>query len=305
MTKILSSNKKIRRKKTEVKGTRWQLVRRQEFIETCLFWEGRINRRDLVDKFGISVPQATDDIAQYIKRAPSNIAYDAKEKAYLITATYKPEIIQPEADRYLMQLRAVHSGLTRSRDLYLNDLPSFDIVPIPRRPVKTEILRQLLKAIRQRWAITITYQSMNSPRPAERDISPHSIAFDGYRWHTRAYCHKDKIFKDFVIGRILKIGKHHRSIVDSYNDLAWNKILTAILVPNPKLPPAQQMIIAMDYGMEHGRLYMQLRASFVYYFERLMGRYVMLGDNESATQIEIENLSKLKSVADALAHTRS
>lgn len=286
-----------------MRGAQWQMGRRQEFIESCLFWEGRINRGDLVEKFGISIPQATDDIARYMKRAPGNIDYEPKERAYVIQPGYEPVVIQPEADRYLMQLRAVKSGLTRERDIYLNAIPSFDVVPVPHRSVNTATLRSLLRAIRERWVLAITYQSMNSAKPAEREISPHSIAFDGFRWHTRAYCHKDNVFKDFVIARIIKIGKHRRGGIRSDGDRAWNEILTAVLIPNPRLTPTQQTIIALDYAMQRSKLHVEIRASFVYYFERLVGRLVLLRDRgkEAANQIEIRNLEELKDIADALA----
>lgn len=44
---------------------RWGVQRRLEFIDFRLFWDGRFNRRDLAETFGISAQQASSDIAQY------------------------------------------------------------------------------------------------------------------------------------------------------------------------------------------------------------------------------------------------
>lgn len=62
---------------------RWGVERRLEFIEFRLFWEGSINRGDIVDTFGVSVPQASKDLSLYQERAPGNMEYDTREKRYV------------------------------------------------------------------------------------------------------------------------------------------------------------------------------------------------------------------------------
>ncbi len=57
---------------------RWGVERRLEFIEFRLFWEGGINRSDITAYFGVSVPQASKDLSEYQRIAPSNIRYDSK-----------------------------------------------------------------------------------------------------------------------------------------------------------------------------------------------------------------------------------
>ena len=41
---------------------RWGVEQRLEFIEFRLFWEGHVNRSDLMDQFGVSVNQASTDL---------------------------------------------------------------------------------------------------------------------------------------------------------------------------------------------------------------------------------------------------
>lgn len=36
-------------------------------------------------------------------------------------------------------------------------------------------------------------------------VCPHAIAFDGFRWHARAFCLTDEVFKDFLLSRMLEI----------------------------------------------------------------------------------------------------
>lgn len=49
---------------------RWGVEKRLEFIEFRLFWEGGINRADIMEQFGVSVPQASKDLSLYEQKAP-------------------------------------------------------------------------------------------------------------------------------------------------------------------------------------------------------------------------------------------
>lgn len=55
---------------------------RLRFIDFLLEQYGTINRSALCNYFGISVPQASNDIRAYLKRAPENMVYDNSAKMY-------------------------------------------------------------------------------------------------------------------------------------------------------------------------------------------------------------------------------
>ena len=52
---------------------KWTVKRRMEFIEFRLFWQGSINRKDLCDTFGLSLPQASLDLRRYSQQAKRNL----------------------------------------------------------------------------------------------------------------------------------------------------------------------------------------------------------------------------------------
>jgi hypothetical protein len=56
--------------------TNWTVEQRYQFIEFKLFWSGHINRSDLIESFGISQQQASNDLASYIEGRKSNLTYD-------------------------------------------------------------------------------------------------------------------------------------------------------------------------------------------------------------------------------------
>ena len=88
---------------SERESLRWGAEKRLEFTELKLYWEGRINRGDLTRTFNISNPQASADFTRYMEKAPGNMDYDRSEKHYFATPRFRPAMIVPNADQYLMQ----------------------------------------------------------------------------------------------------------------------------------------------------------------------------------------------------------
>ncbi len=95
---------------------RWGIERRLEFADFRLFWEGRINRGDLTDYFGISTPQASADIARYQELAPDNITYNTRAKCYVAAAEFRPVFEVGDSDRYLAPLRSIANGTIKREE---------------------------------------------------------------------------------------------------------------------------------------------------------------------------------------------
>ncbi|OEJ64566.1 WYL domain-containing protein [Magnetovibrio blakemorei] len=250
---------------------RWGVERRLEFLEFRLFWEGRFNRKDIVEFFGVSNPQASADIHRYQDLAPNNIRYDGSQKFFVRGDDFKPILITPDANRYLAQLRSISDGVLAPRETWVAKTPAFDAVPLPRRTVDPKRLLSILEAIHTGSAIQVQYQSMTRPEPTWRWITPHALGFDGFRWHARAYCHLDKIFKDFLIPRILGTRKTKPHDIDASNDHAWQQTITFKIGPNPNLTPTQQTVVELDYGMKNGVLEIETRLAFSYYLRKRLG----------------------------------
>lgn len=252
---------------TNTTGIRWGTERRLEFIEFRLFWEGGVNRSDLVEEFGVSVPQASKDLALYQAQAPDNIRYDRSQKRYLAADAFVPKFIKLDADAYLEQLTP--NG-HRIANIDAVGHYGVDKLPIPQRQIRPSVLRALLTSARAGQSIDILYQSMSSdrPKPLWRRISPHAFATDGLRWHTRAYCHLDRKFKDFILSRCLDTREPGSAGNVPSQDRIWNTEFSALLIPNPKLSASQQEVIAQDFHMEDGRAIITIRCAMLYYFSK-------------------------------------
>ena len=244
---------------------RWGVERRLEFIEFRLFWEGRVNRGDIVDTFGVSVTQASADINRYIALAPHNTAYDHRRRTFGRSAKFKPILLKPDASRYLAQLRSIGDGVMDRADAWTSQLPDYEAAPTPARGVSVEILRAIASAIGAIEAIEVKYQSLSRPDPLWRWVTPHAFGFDGFRWHTRAYCHLDGTFKDFLLSRILEIRGCKPSEIGSDADAEWNDQVTLEIGPHPELSDTQQKVIALDYDMRGGKTKIPVRKALLYY----------------------------------------
>lgn len=250
---------------------RWGIERRLEFIEFRLFWEGHVNRGDLMDAFGISINQASTDLNRYLGVAPGNMVYDKRARTYVRGDRFKPIFLKPDADRYLSQLRSISDGIVTQEESWIGQLPAFDTVPAPIRGIDADTLRAVLQAIHNRQAIEVEYQSLSNPAPRWRWIAPHAIAFDGFRWHARAWCFTDQCFKDFLLARILGIRDSRPSDADPSQDADWHTHVTLEIGPHPGLSDAQKKVIALDYGMRNGKARITVRKALLYYTLKRLG----------------------------------
>lgn len=253
------------------KGANWSVERRYEFMEFRLYWQGRINRGDLMEAFGISVQQASKDFANYIEGRKSNLTYDKRLRTYLRGKNFKPRYFQPDAAEYFSQLQAVEQGLVPEAQSWISFFPGYAATPVPARGVDPQVLRDVLTAIREKAALQITYQSMSRPEPSLRWIEPHALAFDGFRWHARAFCQNDQVFKDFLFSRIIEVGGQGPVTAQPSADEAWHTEVVLEIGPHPDLSGPQRCAIEMDYGMQDGRARITVRRALLFYALKRLG----------------------------------
>lgn len=246
-------------------SSRWGPDRRLEFIDFRLRWDGRLNRADLVAFFGISVPQASLDIAKYLEVAPGNLVYDRSARVYLATNKFKPVYDTSSPSRLLNELLAHATGVIGDESSFIGWRPPVGFVPTPGRTLSADTLAVLLRAVRESRAVELVYQSMSAEKPEPRLISPHAFAYDGFRWHVRAFCHKHQAFRDFVIARMSGVTLGEPSVSGPELDLDWSTEVTLELEPHPGLSPAQKRAVELDYGMTGGVVSFKCRKALLFY----------------------------------------
>lgn len=224
-----------------------------------------------MEAFGISVQQASKDLTNYIEGRKSNLLYDKRLRTYLRGKNFRPRYFEPDAAEYFSQLQAVEHGLVKEEQSWISFFPGYAATPIPARGVDPQVLRDVLEAIRERNALQITYQSMSRPEPSARWIEPHALAFDGFRWHTRAFCQNDQVFKDFLLSRVVEIGNYGPVTSEPSADEAWHTEVVLQICPHPELSDNQRRAIEMDYGMENGKVEITVRKALLFYALKRLG----------------------------------
>lgn len=244
---------------------RWGQERRLEFIDYRLHWDGQINRSNLTDFFGISIPQASLDLTEYSKLAPDNLEYDTSGRVYRVTKAYKPIYESSSLEHYLEDLMRVITRPEVAYGSFLGWQPSIAGVPRLGRRLNTHIVEEILRAIRENEAIEVTYLSMSEPEGSQRKLTPHALVHDGNRWHVRAFCHKRNAFRDFSLSRIRHAECVGSDIERASMDSEWNNIVNVILIAHPNLSIARRCLIESDYSMENGEVHVKCRQALLLY----------------------------------------
>jgi hypothetical protein len=246
-------------------AVRWGVQRRLEFIDFRLFWDGRFNRRDLAETFGISAQQASADIALYSERAPANLVYDSTQKAYLRAPGYEPKLMHASAERYLLQLVAIENHWMRKEDTWFDQKPPIENISLLRKRTDAPILLRLLDAINQGCQLEVQYKSITGSPEPRRLIAPHALFHAHGRWYVRAWSSEHRNFRDYNLFRIDHAGDLAPSTADPSRDFEWLHETDLILAPNPALSESQQAAIEAEYGMDGGRLIVTMRLSQTFY----------------------------------------
>lgn len=274
---------------------RWDLLLRYRLIEIIALWEGRLTTNALVSAFGIGRQQASKDINAYITDFPKNLVYDKTLKGYKPTASFKAHYTRGEADEYL-QLLSSRNDLASCFANPGFELPNTSVLYSPVRRIKPEIIRPVVQAAREKKRIEIEYSSLSTPISEGRVIAPHTLVWSGFRWHVRAYCEKNKDYRDFVLSRLIEPPTITLSSDNGIEeDQSWNTSVTINIKPDARLKPEQKKIIASEYGMKSGRLKISTRGALVTYMLQMLRIDPHISQkNPEAQQIEIDNLKEIK-----------
>jgi len=266
----------------------WAERKRLEFIEKTLFWRGWINRKDVTEAFGVSMPQATNDLVNYCTLNMGKCAYNVRTKRYETADDFAPMLTVASAWEDLAQIAPT---------VWSDDAQPLLAEPeLPMREASLPVCRAVSRAIFSRQALEIRYWSAHSAQVERRTISPRAIGNDGLRLHTRALCHKDEVFKDFNLGRIEKIVRVIECPFTDRVDEDWQHFAQLRIVPNPALPAVVQKTLARDYGMKRGVYTLRVRRAMLFYATRRLGFINATPDNLPLLN-EVKEL-RLESITD-------
>jgi predicted DNA-binding transcriptional regulator YafY len=274
----------------------FEVLMRYRLIEIIALWEGRLTTNHLCQSFQIKRQQASKDINKYNQDiAPSNLVLDRKLKGYRPSPTFTPVFTRGIAEEYLL---ALASNRDISHNFSTLDLGfhQTEMLHAPMRHVDPQILRALVQAARDGEKIDMGYVSMTSPNEESRIITPHTLVCTPLRWHVRAYCEKNRDYRDFVLSRFRSInGTEGPSANLKDQDSRWNTEVSIVLKPDHRLTSYQRAIVEHDYGMVDGQHTVRTRSALVpYLIQQLNLDLSKLEIKPEAQQIVVDNLEEVK-----------
>ena len=278
----------------------WAQTWRLRFIDFRLRWEGRLNRRDVEEFFGISAQQATHDLAAYTAAGDhDNLRYEPRQKAFVAPAWFRPLYPSSAARYYLTELVSLHAGLHEPDNSFVGWRPAIGSVAEVGGRIDGDQLALLLKAIRERRVVNARVVDVERESADFQLLSPHGLANEGRRWYVRAYRHGRKQFTDINLAWIEELQMGGPSSVDFAEDMPWHTELPIQIEPQKHMAGARRRAIELDYGMQGGGLQLTCRQSML--IRTLQRLELHRADTE---QLRLVNRGELQPFIDMMQEQR-
>lgn len=259
----------------------WAARERLLFIERLAWWRGVVNRGDVRGVFGISAAQASADLQAYQELNPTALTYNIRSKRYesraeMVCVSHVPRL--DEAVGLFLGASIPTSGPSGNEGVRV------DVFSPPARKALAAVERRVFLALDQSRKLAVKYWSVNSSRSGTREIAPHALAHDGYRWHVRAWCFENSGFRDFVLSRMEAADWPEGKFTPPGADEEWETKVTLTLRANSNLNDEQRKTIERDYGMKAGKLEIRVRAAMQEYYLAHLRIPVVDGDGKVRPQ---------------------
>lgn len=265
-------------------------------IELLAYWSGEVNSTHLSKGLNISSQQAKKYLTEYQNRYPQNLYYCPRQKAFTPNPHFIPSYINNNVNSYLDWLINPASKVnTASTNNEVGALINTSL-NLPARAVSPDVMRGLVKAIKQHRRIDVEYVSLSNPDAEGRIIQPHVFVKTGLRYHLRAYDEKHREFRDFVLSRFVGIPELlDKATHNPSQDEAWNTQVSVVFAPDQRLSTEQKRVIERDYQMLDGELCIKSRAALVQYLLQEMQVNTKFHDElAEAQQLVLVNKQDIK-----------
>ena len=247
-----------------------------QFIDHLVYFQGIINRDDIMKNFYISSASATNLLSEYNKIAPNNLDYNIRLKSYEISRTFKP-VFEP--------------------NILLEHIPVYTI-PKLNKPIDNEIdkLVKISRAIQRIQVLKIIYNSMSSGI-STREVVPVAFANTHLRWHLRAYDRKRQQYADFVFRRISKVQIFKSRIIEEHehpnNDKKWHLFINLKIKPRSSNLDSKEITNNKPYNI-------RIRSAMAGYFLELWNVDCSLKAdlNNEKHQYVLKNIKQVSKLAD-------
>ena len=233
------------------------------FLDRCLTWRGMANRKDLVERFGISTAQAALDFRTYLGLAPRTPpVYDTTRKTYIAAKDHEPLAPCSLTDAFDILVRE-ESG----------ERAPAQFLPRPLRKADPEIIARLYQAVKAGKAVHVRYTSMSTGDDEGQWIAPTRFTSDGESVHVRGYSFKHQDYRNYLPIRIEPDSTFsERDLTDPLpHDVDWHTGAIIWLRPRSDLSTRQADVVRREFGFVGDLLRVETRKALEFFFDRRWG----------------------------------
>jgi hypothetical protein len=262
---------------------------RFEIIETIAYWERVLNANILKQFLGLTWNMAIKELAFYREKHPNTFDYNGSLRVFLTKKGFKPTYISTDWELY-------NDHLIKYSSLYNESIwnqSSVELLSNSLNKVSPDIFHGVSQAIKNRKIIKVKYCSMQNPKGLTRLIHPHAIAFNGRRWHLRAYSETHDEYRDFNLSRLKSVLVDALSSEDPLKDKAWHETKILCLDAHPSLSFDQRKLVLSDYDREEP-FKVEIRAAMVKYFVKHHDISISDEDDKNSNPLMLMNAEELK-----------
>ncbi len=248
----------------------WAVQERLRFIERAAYWRGWVQRSDLMEVFGKGSAQVSADFQKYLEINPGALAYSTSRKRYEGQSGMK-QVLQESRIEDAVGLFLEAGRLPFTSAAEASRSRAVEWVVLPERRAVAEVERRVFQAIMHRHRLRLRYMSLHGNSDEWRWIQPHALAHSGHRWHVRAWCAKNRDYRDFTLGRIAEADWPVTGEALPSVDVQWDAMSLLTVRPAASLSEEQKAAVMMEYGMKDGMLRLSVREAMRLYVERQLG----------------------------------
>jgi len=227
----------------------WAARERLRAVEMMLWWRGWAGRADLVEWFGLSPAQASSDFQKYLELNGAQVSYQTSRKRYEASPVFECRLHTPELEEAVRVFLGgeIPGGMRVESARVASERVA--VLKLPDRSASVEIARRVFVALLAGRRVQVFYHSLSSGGAGWRYLRPGALAWDGRRWHVRAWCETRLEWRDFVLGRIEKVEWPEAAAGGVVADVDWETWETIRLRVNPALESDAKASLRMDYGL--------------------------------------------------------
>lgn len=265
---------------------------RLKAIEATLRWKGEIYRGDIESLFGVGNQKAALDFALYNKLYPGQMKYDYTLRRYLPSESFKGYLTSDTSEDFLDMLKGEGESACIA-----GPYPAVEIIGKSTRIVRSSTINLINRAIVHKKKIKVTYQSLSTPIPQTYSLSPHSLVYNGYRWHIRAYSDHHEGYRDFLPIRMsdIQLESIDQACLIDQDDL-WCNFVELRFMAHESLSAEQKQVLNIEYEMKDGIWTVKVRAALVHYFIEFLGIDSVTGyqNRDRRLTIFLSNIDDIK-----------